>query len=188
VPPVPRFALQDNPRTSLRIDRKFFKQLEDLTLDNNASMQRAREGMDLLVRYTILIVKAGAQARAQGPVAPHRRSRPELAYRIPVQRITGRYFAGWHLRRLGQGRWLLYNDTVESYLIEYGMYQRVRRPILKLSVISMLRFVQTTKTGELLVDSILSSRRDARGKFRSFNSRLRGSSVLNQAGPQSKLP
>lgn len=185
---LPRFAVQENPRATFQITRKTFTSIEEVMRDNMASAERAHMGVDLIARLAVLVVKAGAQKRSMGPVAPRRRSRPELAFRVPVQRITGAYFAGWHVRRLAHGVWLLYNDTIESYLIEYGIFQRVRRPILKLSVIEMMRLIQTTKTGDALVDWIIAPRRDARGRFQSFNARLRGSAVIGQAGPEGTLP
>lgn len=139
--------------------------------DNEASIVKAKAGMDVLVRLCILVTKAEAQKRSFGPVAPRRRSRPELAYKIPVQRITGHYFAGWTVRRTAGG-WMLYNDEIEAYLIETGMFQRVRRPILKMSVISMLRFIQTTKTADRFVDWIFAPRRSPNGQFQSFNRRI----------------
>jgi hypothetical protein len=108
-----------------------------------------------------------------------------------VQRITGRYYAGWYVRRLGNARWIVSNNSVEAYLIESGMYQRVRRPILKMSTISMLRFIQTSRTADKFMDWVLAPRRNSRGQFQSFSNRIRpflASSNENLAGPQGSLP
>lgn len=178
---VPRYALQDNPRGVFTIDRKFFTDIERIMEDNATSRTKFNQGMDLLINGCILVVKGAAQKRSMGQVAPRKRSVPALAYRIPVQRITGRYFAGWKIRRIRFGHWMIYNDSIEAYLIETGMYQRVRRPILKLSVIEMLRFLQTTKTAEWYLNWALAPRRDERGRFQSFKRRLaQGSNILAQ--------
>lgn len=171
---------------AFRITRNTFRNLEQWMEDNDASIDKAKAGLDALVRLSILVVKAEVQKRSYGPVAANQRSNPALAYRIPVQRITGHYFAGWTVRRTGRG-WMIYNDEIEAYLIETGMYQRVRRPILKMSVVSMLRFIQSTKTADRFVDWVFAPRRDARGRFQSFNTRV-APTISAMAGPQGKLP
>lgn len=178
------FALQDNPAATLRIGRKTFDSIEKFIKDNEYSIQKVNMGMDVLVRYVVLVVKAGVQQRSMGPIAPRRRSQPGLAYRIPVQRITGRYFAGWHTRRLSNAVWLLYNDSYESYLIETGMFQRVRRPILKMSILGMLKFMQHSRTGDRFVDWIIAPRRDSAGKFVAFNRRVTTSFGVTDQNPQ----
>lgn len=165
------------PRTG--ITRKTFDDLEDFIRDVQASKEKVATGIDLLVRAMILVTKGLAQEKSMGPVAPAHRSNPALAYRIPVQRITGRYFAGWTQRRIGPAHWILYNEAFEAYLIETGMFQRVRRPILKMSLIGMLRFLDTTRTGDRFMEWVLAPRRNSRGQFRSFNSRLAGTTTLS---------
>lgn len=157
--------------------------------DVEGSIEKSNQGIELLVRAMVLVIKGLAQKKSGGPVAPRQRSNPALAFRIPVQRITGAYYAGWTQRRLGRGHWILYNDAVEAYFIETGMHMRVRRPILKMSLIGMLRFIQTTRTADRFMDWVLAPRRDARGRFQSFNSRVMGSSTLGgMAGPMGRLP
>lgn len=154
------------------ISRRTFENLEQWIRDNEASAQKAAQGIDTLVRLCILVVKAEAQKRTMGPVAPQRRSNPALAYRIPVQRITGRYFAGWTVRRVRFGAWMIYNDERAAYVVEFGIGQRVRRPVLKLSVIGMLRFVQTTRMADRFAEYVMAPRRTPQGRFRSFESRI----------------
>lgn len=169
--------------------RPNFEAIEDFLRDNASSRERAAMGMDLLIQTIGIVTKGLAQQRSAGAVAPRQRSNPALAYRIPVQRITGAYFAGWTLKRTGVGRYLLYNDTVEAYLIETGMYMRVRRPILKLSVLGMLKFIQTTRTADRFLDWVIAPRRDAQGKFQSFKSRAFGGNTMNTlSGPVGRLP
>lgn len=174
---------------SYGITRESFEQVETLIRQYEAGSARAMIGIDLLVRMMIMSVKSIAQEKSAGPVAPGRRSNPALAYRIPVQRITGRYFAGWTQRRLRPGTWILYNDAKEAVLIETGMYQRVRRPILKMSVIGMLRFIQTTRSAERWVGWVIGPQRNATGQFQSFQSRMMNTSTLGgMAGPTGNLP
>lgn len=174
------------PNQSFAISRKTFENLEQWIEDNRFSAAKGVYGLQLLTRLCILVVKAEAQRRSFGPVAARHRSNPALAYKIPVQRITGHYFAGWMVRKTPRG-WMIYNDEIEAYLIETGMFMRVRRPVLKMSVIGMLRFIQTTRTAERFVDWMFLPRRDPRGRFQSFNARV-APTVSVMAGPQGKLP
>lgn len=78
-----------------------------------------------------------------------------LAWKIPVRRITGAYYKGWYARRVAPGIWEVSNKSREAYYIEYGINHigtgavgpagqrvRIRRPILKLSVLEALTFAQ----------------------------------------------
>jgi hypothetical protein len=185
------------------ISRQTFEQLEAFIADCQGSMAKADAGIDMLVRTMVLVIKGYAQSRAAGPVAPRHRSNPALAGRIPVQRISGAYFAGWTQAKLGKGHWMVYNDSKEAWLIEYGIYQRTRRPVLKMSLLDMLRFIQTTRTAERFLDGILAPRRNARGQFASFESRVNNRSssasraaisptaapaIPNIVGPSGALP
>lgn len=161
-----------------------FDAIERFIQDNQYSKVKVSQGIDLLVRTMAYVVKGNAQARAAGPVAPRQRSVPALAYRIPVQRITGAYFAGWKVRRIGLAHWYVYNDSREAYLIETGMFMRVRRPILKLSLIDMLRMLDGTRTGARFLDWVIAPRSVSRGSggeyvnVASFEKRLQGTATL----------
>jgi len=196
-------GLTDARPFAFKFTRRTFESIERAIEDNKASAVKLNMGVDLLARAIILVVKGGAQERARGPIAPRKRSVPALAYKIPVQRITGEYYAGWTQRRIGSGHWVVYNDAVEAFFIEYGIYQRVRRPILKMAVTDMLRMIQTTNTAARFQDWVLAPRRDARGRFQSFDTRLgnrfkmsmtagdmpsRGVNNPNISGPQGSLP
>lgn len=171
------------------LTRKMFDDIENFIADNAASQERMEAGIDLLIRGMALATKGLAQQKSMGPVSPTRRSVPALANRIPVQRITGTFAGGWRQRRIGPAKWATYNDSPEAYLIETGLYMRVRRPILKLSVIGMMKFLQTTRTAERFMDHVLAPRRNAHGRFQPFNARIAGSSVLGgMAGPRGRLP
>lgn len=175
--------------SSFGITRGSFERVEDFMRDIHRSKAEAQLGLDLLVRSMVLVTKGIAQQKSAGPIAPKRRSVPALAYRIPVQRISGDYFAGWTQRRLGPAHWVLYNNSVEAYLIEEGIYMKTRRPILKLSVLGMLRFIQTTRTAERLLDWVIAPRRNKKGQFQSFQSRAFGGSTMHTlSGPSGRLP
>lgn len=199
---VPAWALTANPRVSVTISRKTIRQLQNYIKMNNENKLKVRFGTDMLVRAMILMTRAAAQEESMGPIAPNKRSVPALAFKIPVQRITGRYFAGWRQKRLGNGHWMVYNDAKEAYLVEYGIYQRVRRPILKLAALDMLRFMATTRTAYKFQKSIMAPNRNAKGQFAggfSFSNSFllglstepgsgRGMNNPNLAGPHGKLP
>lgn len=189
--------------TGFGFTRQTFEMLEDFIADNQASKLKSMAGLDMIVRSMAMVTKGLIQEKAGGPVAPRHRSVPALANRIPVQRITGAYYAGWKIKRLGLQHWALWTDTKEAYLIEVGLYQRTRRPILKMSVIGMLRLIQTTRTAERFMENVLAPRRNSKGQFQSFEDRLgrnfkmsmtapdlpdRGVGNPNIAGPQGQLP
>lgn len=168
-----------------------FAAFERFISDNQESAAKASAGLDLIVRSMAMLVLAYARQRSAGPVAPRRRSNPALANKIPVQRITGAYYSGWKIQRLGIARWLVYNDSKEAMLIETGMFQRVRRPILKLSIISMLKYMEGTRTEQRFLASMVSPRRNAKGQYAaiSISQRLMGTDTLGgMAGPTGKLP
>lgn len=184
------------------LTRKHFEEWENFIADNQASVVKVHQGIDLLAMGMVYVIKGSVQKYAMGPISPTQRSVPALANRIPVQRITGRLFAGWTQRRISNGRWLLFSDEREAYLIETGMFQRARRPILKMALLDMLRFLQTTRTGERFLDHVLAPRRNSKGQFQSFNTRSmptrlrntaidlpnRGAKNPNVAGPKGRLP
>lgn len=179
------------PGSGFGISRRTFEQIEDFIRDNQNSIIKASTGIDLLLQGMGLVIKSEAMRKSFGPVAAKMRSNPALAYRIPVQRITGAYHAGWYVRRLARGHWVVGNSSFEAYLIETGLFMRVRRPILKMSFIAMMRFIQTTRTAERWVDWVMAPRRNTRGQFQSFKTRIApfvSGSNANLAGPVGWLP
>lgn len=184
---IPAYARAESPRAGATIIRPDFTAIENFIKANKESRARVAEGMDLLVRTMAYLVKGYAQQKSMGPVAPNKRSVPALAGRIPVQRITGAYFAGWQVRRVGQARYLITNSSKEAYLIETGLYQRTRRPILKMSLIAMLKFMEASRTEQRFLPSLIGFRRDASGKYANvpIGQRLMGTDTLGgMAGPR----
>lgn len=83
------------------------------------------------------------------------------AWSFPVPRITGKYYAGWKVKKIANGVWMNYNDSREAYFIEYGIHptstHRVRRPVAKKSAIDTLRWTWNSKVIGRFADSALSS-------------------------------
>jgi hypothetical protein len=161
-----------------------FDQIDDFITDLQSLGRSIQPGMEILTSTLAYTNQSFAQAMSRGPVDPQMRNR-KAAWKIPVRRITGRYYLGWKTRRLKLGLWMVYNDSREAYYIEYGIHptgsarqtkkrgpggqrggtrytMRVRRPIGKLSVIKTLRFVDTSRVGERVFDSVLEPMRPGR--------------------------
>jgi len=113
--------------------------------------------MNHLVRMMSLVHLGFAQQYSLGPRDP-RQQTPANAWKLPVRRISGRYFFGWKVRRVSMGVWQVYNDSREAFFIEYGIHRnpatgqvsgkRIRRPINKLSLQRTLRFLATTPVAD----------------------------------------
>lgn len=119
--------------------------------------------------------------RSSGP-RDRRAKNSQLAWKIPVRRISSHYFQGWYVRRVAPGTWMVYNPTREAYYIEYGIHtsnRRVRRPIRKLALIATLKFADRHKVGEHVWEAIFGTLRQGGGI-----SYRRGAGVINTA-PQS---
>lgn len=132
--------------------------------------------MDGAVAMYAFVTLAEAQRRSRGPLDPRQTGRrlsghrfvgdphgnvrreplyDPTAWKIPVRRITGEYFAGWRAERLNLGVWMVTNYSREAYFIEHGINHRgtglvdsggnrvrIRRPILKLSVLAAINFIE----------------------------------------------
>lgn len=122
--------------------------------------------MDDLVHRMALVNQMFARKMSFGPHDPQEKS-PNEAWRIPVRRISQRYYLGWKVRHRGMGWWTLYNDSREAYFIEYGIsrvgaswaiagqrqerlghrrtpVRRIRRPIRKLSLRKTMAYMLQT--------------------------------------------
>lgn len=103
--------------------------------------------MESLVHRMALVNQGEARKMSYGADDPSQKN-PEAAWRIPVRRISQRYYLGWKVKAIRDG-WMLYNDSREAYFIEFGINwigadRRIRRPVRKLSLIRTLRFMETT--------------------------------------------
>jgi hypothetical protein len=128
-------------RQGIVITDQFFRDVNNFIRDNESSMRRFNYGMDFLVQLLARTAHGYAQKLSAGPVDPQGRRR-DLAFQLPVRRITGRYYFGWKIKKISMGIWLVYNDSREAYFIEYGIHpsgRRVRRPVSKLTALKVAR-------------------------------------------------
>jgi len=137
------------PQQMLSIDKSFFDALENQIIWAEGIPRKMPIAMDRLVRFMAYTNLGIAQKMSLGPVDPNM-AQPSLAWKIPVRRISGRYFFGWKTNRVGLGHWQLYNDSREAFFIEFGISpsltpgRRIRRPILKLSLMQTLKWMERT--------------------------------------------
>jgi hypothetical protein len=155
---VARVTLQRTRRLEYKklFNSDFFDQIENLALDVKAASQNVHPAMDMMAEIMANVHHDYARIMSLGPI-DRLMTRPQLAWKIPVRRITQRYFNRWQVKRVGHGAWFSFNDSREAFYIEFGIHtsgRRVRRPIRKLATIKTLRFVQSTKVGYRVWDSI----------------------------------
>lgn len=151
-------------------------QIEDFINDLEAVRRSIEPGMEILTSVLAYSNQSFAQQLSRGPVDPQMRM-AKAAWKIPVRRITGRYYKGWKTKRIKRGLWMVYNDSREAYYIEHGIHptgskrqsgggtkytMRVRRPIGKLSVIRTLRFADTSRVGHRVFETVLEPMRPGR--------------------------
>jgi len=107
-------------------------------------------GMDMLVSLLARADRDYSKAMSLGPLDP-RQQLPAAAWKIPVRRITSRYYYGWKIQRVARGVYRVYNDTREAWYIEYGIHtspRRVIRPVRRRALTLTLKFADQTKAGE----------------------------------------
>ena len=160
-------------RPYFRIGEETFEHIEQWIDAAEASGRNVRFGMNALVMLMARTNQAIAMEMSRGPNDPQERN-PSAAWKIPVRRISSRYYKGWKVRRLAPGVWMLFNDTREAYFIEYGINhvgggmtvtyrdgrtyikssRRVRRPIRKMSLMKTIKFMDQTRTGDRVWEAI----------------------------------
>jgi len=168
----------------VRIHQHTFDQIEDYIQDLQSTNQNIRPGMEVLTMMLAYTNQSFAQQMSAGPVDPRMQNR-KAAWKIPVRRITGRYYRGWKTKRLKPGLWMVYNESREAYFIEHGIHPtgskrqtkkrgaggyrggttfilRVRRPIGKLSVIKTLRFIDSTRVSDRVLEAVTEPMRPGR--------------------------
>ena len=145
-----------------RISPETFNEIDDWIVAAETSGRNAQFGINALVMLMARTNQAFAMEMSRGPLDA-REQMSDAAWKLPVRRITQKYYTGWKVRRLTPGAWLLYNDSREAYFIEFGISphgtevssrngkrylkynRRVRRPVRKLSLIKTMRFIDQTK-------------------------------------------
>lgn len=181
------------PRGSFEISEQTFEHIEEWIQAAEETGRNARFGINALAMLMARTNQAIAMEMSRGPNDPQERN-PDLAWKIPVRRISSRYYKGWKVRRLAPGVWMLYNDTREAWFIEYGINhvgqgfqvtyrdgrtyikgsRRVRRPIRKMSLLRTLKSVDQTRAGERVWEAIFAPFRP--GKVY----RKRGGTIMDQ--------
>ena len=176
-----------------------FNSVESWLRAAEISGRNVRYGMNVLTMLMARTNQGIAMGMSAGPLDP-RMQNPGAAWKMPVRRISSRYYKGWKVKRLAPGVWILYNDTREAYFIEYGINhvggggggyevsgkqrnytkgsQRVRRPVRKLSLIKTLEAVRRTNAGYRVWEMIWSP----------FHPNRRRSSSMTADGFRLNLP
>lgn len=138
-----QFTRNVRGRGLVEISTDTFNAIEEYIRWAEGVPQKMPRAMDILSRFMSLTNLGIAQEMSRGALDPQQRN-PSQAWRIPVRRISQRYFYGWQVKRISLGVWMLYNDSREAFYIEFGIHQnpatgqpasrRQRRPIRKLSL------------------------------------------------------
>lgn len=180
---------------AISISRESFEEIDTLIRSLRTGSQEFIYAMDTAAQLMTKAIQGRAQYYYRGPQADPRDVRrgqgAGRAFTIPVRRITGKTYQGWTVRRIALGIWELFNEERGAYMVEFGIVRGgggVRRPILKMSAVSTLRFIQRTNFANRLMADTFGSLRNNRGQFRSFSARMAGSSLLGVVGPTGNLP
>jgi hypothetical protein len=163
-----------------------FREVDDLLSALKMGTRQWFQVDDVAVQLLAKTVQGFAQKYYRGPTGGA--GRP---WTIPVRRLTGRTYRGWQVRKVTMGAWEVFNEERGAYMVEYGIARYgggVRRPILKMSSIATIRFVQRTKFGERMMAGTWGNLRNNKGQFQSFAASMRGSSLLGVVGPTGRLP
>jgi hypothetical protein len=146
----------------LRISPETFDMIDDWIRAAKASGRSIQYGMNALAMTMAYTNQAFAMRMSAGPVDPRMQNR-SAAWKLPVRRITSRYYKGWKVKRLAPGVWMMYNDSREAYFVEYGIHPtgtlratekghvyvvRVRRPVRKLSLKKTLAMTNASRVGD----------------------------------------
>jgi hypothetical protein len=167
-------------RQVFEIREDHFNSVESWIRAAERSGQNIRYGLNVFAMLAARTDQAFSQQMSRGPIDPQERN-PGAAWKLPVRRITGKYYRGWKVKRLAPAVWIVYNDTREAYFIEYGINhigssyvsgrggaryaknsRRVRRPVRKLALIKTLRAMDRSQAGHRVWEVIWSPFRGPR--------------------------
>lgn len=131
-----------------------------------------RRYMNELVFHMAIVNQGEARKMSFGPLDPSG-SDSSLAWKMPVRRISERYYTGWKVRQLKPAVWQLYNDSREAYYIEFGINwlggnRRVRRPVRKMSLRRTMELMMTTKAYHRVWVDIYANPKFGRHRGRGF--------------------
>src|SRR5580765_2151312 len=76
--------------------------------------------MDKLCLHMAILNQGEARKMSAGFLDPGGKN-SEMAWKLPVRRITGAYLEGWKVKRKGKAYYILYNASREAYFIEFGI-------------------------------------------------------------------
>jgi len=140
-PEMFRSMSQTVPGVKFEITQESLRALEDYMAWAERIPRKQRQADDMLARFLSMMILGHAQKESFGPRHDPVRYAHPLSWMIPVPRITGRYYLGWKMRRIGWGRFIVTNTSREAFYIEFGLHRnpwtgersprRVRRPVMK---------------------------------------------------------
>lgn len=163
-----KFIPYDSPYALISPDRETIDGIEDaIRWAEDEVPGNLRREMDRLVYAMALANQAYSRRMSFGPLDPGGK-RTELAWQLPVRRITESYYLSWKLRRVSPAVYQVYNDSREAYFIEFGINwlgagRRVRRPVRKLATIKMMRYMQSTSAFHRMWVDVFRSRKHHAG-------------------------
>jgi hypothetical protein len=167
----------------------FFQDVERYIRGLEASGRNLYAASNMLTELLARAHQGFALEKSRGKYDPYQKV-PEMAWMIPVRRITQRYYRNWKVRRLAPGVWEVYNDSREAYFIEYGIHtskRRVRRPIMKITLIKTLRWSDAVGVGHRVWEQAFAPLRPgkAESKTRLFNLPEQRGSLVGGSATQS---
>ncbi len=163
----------------ISITRSDFNSVADFAKALDQGSRQFAEVMDTAAQLWAMLIKGLVQQKYRGP------SSGGAAGTIPVRRLTGRTYASWKVKRLRKGAWEIYSEERGAYMVEYGLgSNRVRRPVLKMSVVGSLRFIARTRFSNMIMKETFGDLRNNKGQFQTFNARMRGSNILGMTFPE----
>lgn len=172
-------------RGVIEISPDTFNAIEELIRWSESVPKEFPRAMDILVRFMAYTNQGIAQRMSAGPYDPNQKNQ-RLAWRIPVRRISEKYYLGWKVRRIGLGTWQLYNDSREAYFIEFGIHtsgNRVRRPIRKLSLRRTMEFMMRTQAYHRCWCEIYANPRRGKPKSKGFTQTVQSPGMGGFTGP-----
>lgn len=139
----------------VQIQPQFFRELEEFIADNALIVESVKWAMDAVIMGYAYVTVGFAQKKSAGVIDPQGLNKA-AAWLMPVRRISGKYYTGWQAERLAPSVWQVTNNSREAYYIEFGINHsgtgktssgggdkvRVRRPIMKLSIMEAVAFAE----------------------------------------------
>jgi hypothetical protein len=179
------------------ITRKSYEELDELISSLRMGTRQFDKAMNVATRLMAHTTQGFALRYMSGPDAPSRggSTYQPSTWSIPVRRITGRTRAGWRVRRISHGAWEVFNEERGARMVEFGIVAGgggTKRPILKMSGVATLRFIQRTRFAQRMMADTFGDLRNNKGQFRKFEDRIRPFELMmagrRVVGPQGRIP